>query len=95
MTEPLRPYDVHGKLDTPAALLAVALAQWEGRDDTKAEPEVREAANTAMEAIDAMLRDLHLMRARLITEIRASDDAAEVRARELLDRRDRQEGSDG
>ena len=45
-------------------------------DDSKAQPEVRRAANTAMDEIDAMLRELHALRARLISEIRASDDAA-------------------
>jgi hypothetical protein len=68
-------------------VLGVALAQWMARDDTKAEPEVRQAANTAMDAIDAMLGELHTLRARLVSEIRASDDAAAARAGALLERR--------
>ena len=56
------PYDVHAKLDDPMGVLAIALGRWEDRDDTRPQPEVREAANTAMDAIDAMLRELHLMR---------------------------------
>ena len=40
-------------------VLGVALAQWAARDDTRAEPEVRRAANTAMDAIDAMIAELH------------------------------------
>jgi hypothetical protein len=75
-----QPYDVHAKLEDPMGVLAVALAQWEGRDDTKPQPEVRRAANTAMDAIDAMLRDLHTMRSRLVAEKRASDDATSARA---------------
>ncbi len=56
-------------------VLAVALAQWEQRDDSRPRPEVRRTANTAMEAIDATLRDLHAMRARLVSEIRVNDAA--------------------
>ncbi len=36
-------------------VLSIALGQWEDRDDSKAQPEVRQAANTAMDTIDAML----------------------------------------
>ena len=61
-----------------------ALAQWEGRDDTKPQPEVRRAANTAMAEIDRMLAELHAVRQRLVGEIRASDDAAAIRADALL-----------
>jgi hypothetical protein len=43
-------------------VLGVALAQWMARDDTRAEPEVRRAANTAMDAIDAMLAELYELR---------------------------------
>jgi hypothetical protein len=65
-------------------VLAVALARWMARDDTKAQPEIRRAANTAMDEIDAMLRELYELRARLVTEIRAADDAAAARVDELL-----------
>jgi hypothetical protein len=84
-------YDVHARLHEPVDLLAFALGQWEDRDDSKAEPEVRRAANTAMDAMDRMLRDLHQLRARLVSEIRASDDAAGARADALL--RGRQDGA--
>jgi hypothetical protein len=67
-----------------AGVLGVALAQWMARDDTKAEPAVRRAANTAMDAIDAMLAELHQLRARLVSEIRASDDSAAARADAML-----------
>ncbi|MDQ2876849.1 MAG: hypothetical protein M3Y33_19410 [Actinomycetota bacterium] len=37
-----------------------------------------------MGAIDAMLAELHQVRAQLVTEIRASDDATDARADALL-----------
>jgi hypothetical protein len=40
-------------------VLGVALATWATRDGSKAQPGVRQAANTAMDAIDAMLAELH------------------------------------
>ncbi len=83
-TTPRQPYDVHAKLEDPAGVLAVALGQWEDRDDAKAQPEVRRAANTAMDAIDGMLAELHKMRARLMDEMAASDDATAARADALL-----------
>ncbi len=67
-------------------VLGVALAQWMARDDSRAEPEVRRAANTAMDMIDAMQAELYLLRARLVSEIRASDDQAAVRVDDLLAR---------
>jgi len=78
------PYDVYAKLEDPTGVLAVALGQWEDRDDSKAQPEVRRAANTAMDAIDGMLRDLHAMRSRLVGEIRQADDATAARVDALL-----------
>jgi len=65
-------------------VLDVVLAQWMARDDSRAEPGVREAANTAMDAIDAMLGELHALRARLMSEIRASDDATAARVDTML-----------
>jgi hypothetical protein len=72
--------------DGHVGVLGVALAQWAARDDTRADPHARRAANTAMDAIDAALAELYELRARLVTEIRASDDAADARADELLAR---------
>ena len=65
-------------------VLAVALGQWQARDDSKAQPEIRRAASDAMDEIDTMLAELHKMRSRLVAEIRASDDAAAARADALL-----------
>ena len=39
--------------------LAAALALWKTRDDNRAQPEIRQAANTAMDAIDAMLAEIY------------------------------------
>lgn len=83
--------DATGRLDGHNGVLGVALAQWAARDDSKAQPEIRRAANSAMDAIDAMLAELHALRARLVGEIRASDDAAAARADELLGRARHQE----
>jgi hypothetical protein len=79
-----QPYGVYAKLEDPMGVLSVALRQWEDRDDSKAQPDVRRAANTAMAAIDGMLRDLHAMRARLVSEIRGSDDATAARVDAML-----------
>ena len=65
-------------------VLAIALGQWEDRDDSKPQPHVRQAANTALDTIDAMLRDLHQMRSRLVGEMRDSDDATAARVDALL-----------
>ena len=73
-------------LKESAGALATALGEWATRDDTRPQPEVREAANTAIDAIDAMLRELYLMRGRLTGEIRAADDATAARADALLAR---------
>jgi hypothetical protein len=78
------PWDVHARLEDPMDFLALALGQWEARDDTRPQPEVRRAANTAMDTIDAMLRELHAMRSRLVTEMRAADDATAARVDALL-----------
>ena len=64
--------------------LGVALAMWAARDETRADPHARRAANTAMDAIDASLAELHELRARLVGEIRASDAATARRVDELL-----------
>jgi hypothetical protein len=79
-----QPYDVYAKLEDPVGVLSVALAQWETRDDSKATPAIRRAANTAMDAIDALVCELYAMRSRLVSEIRASDDATAARVDAML-----------
>jgi hypothetical protein len=79
-------YDVYAKLEDPMGVLSVALGQWERRDDSKPQPDVRRAANTAMDTIDAMIAELHRMRSRLMDEMRDSDDATAARVDALLSR---------
>jgi hypothetical protein len=79
------PYDVHGHLEEPMDILGMALDQWVARDETRAQPHVSRAAHKAVDAIDTMLRELHLMRDRLTGEIRDANDASEARRARLLD----------
>jgi hypothetical protein len=67
-----------------AAALNVALDTWAQRDDSRPQPEVRTAANTAMDTIDVLLRDIYELRDRLTGEIKQSDDASMARAEALL-----------
>ncbi|HMH92743.1 MAG TPA: hypothetical protein VK586_16860 [Streptosporangiaceae bacterium] len=77
--------------DGPAARLAelagqlgASLTTWAARDDTRPQPGVRQAANTAIDAMDAMLAELHRARQQLVGEMRESDDAAMERSARLL-----------
>jgi len=81
-----QPYDIRARLEGPSIILGAALGLWETRDDSKPQPQVRQAANRAMDTIDAMLRELHAMRSRLTGEIRASDDATSARVDATLAR---------
>jgi hypothetical protein len=82
-----QPYDVYARLEDPMGVLSIALGRWQDRDDNRAQPEVRKAANTAMDAIDAMLSELVSLRNQLISEIRASDDATGARVDAMLSAR--------
>jgi hypothetical protein len=62
--------------------LAASLAVWQARQEPDAH--ARRCANEAIDAIDAMLRDLYLVRGRLVSEIRQADDQAAQRADDLL-----------
>ena len=64
--------------------LATWLAIWEHR--TEPDAFARRCASDAVDAIDAMLRDLYLVRGRLTSEIRQADDATAARADALLAR---------
>ena len=66
--------------------LGTALATWDARSDSGPDPHARRSANDAIDAIDDALADLHAIRQRLVSEIRASDDARAVRIDELLAR---------
>jgi hypothetical protein len=75
-----------GRLSEHADVLETALERWAARDGSKADACARQAANVAVDAIDGLLRELHQLRARLVGEIRESDDQAAVRVDELLAR---------
>ena len=47
---------------------------------------MRQATNTAIDAIDTLLRELHQMRARLVSEVRQADDIAMERSAALLNK---------
>ena len=89
------PYDVHGRLDDPVNALALALRQWAGRDDSRAETRLRRAAGEALDVIDGLLAELQVMRGRLVSEVRVSDDAAMARSEALLGELRREAGLGG
>lgn len=74
------PPTASGRIEELAGLLAGALDEWAGRDDTRPEPEVRRAANLAHAIIDEMTRALFAARQQLGREMRASDDATDAGA---------------
>jgi hypothetical protein len=67
--------------------LSAAHAMWGWRDESKAQPDVRRAANTAMDSIDKLLRELHRLRDVMASEIRQADDATNARVDKLLTER--------
>jgi hypothetical protein len=78
--------DIPGDLDDHLGDLDAAMATWATRDDDKAQPEVTRAGHAAVEAIDAMLAELHRARQQLVAEVRQHQDAAMARLDELLAR---------
>ena len=76
--------DLATPLDEELGVLNVNLAMWMARDDSKADASVVRAGNQVLDSIDAMLRQLHHLRARMVAERR--EDIAAVRADELLAR---------
>jgi hypothetical protein len=76
--------DFTGRLDDHNGTLGVALAQWAARDDSQPDAYVTRAGNTAIDSIDAMLRELHQLRGRLIDEQRVRSDLAGARVDALL-----------
>jgi hypothetical protein len=60
-------------------VLGVALAQWADGDAAQDKAAARRAASAAVDAIDALLRDLYLLRGRLVQEIRQADGAPRPR----------------
>jgi hypothetical protein len=60
-------------------VLGVAMGEWADRDTAQDKAAARRAGRTAVDAIDAMLRDLFVLRGRLVQEIRQADAAARRR----------------
>jgi hypothetical protein len=56
------------------SVLGAALAQWADRGTAKDQAAARRAGSTAVDAIDALLRDLFVLRGRLVQELRQADD---------------------
>jgi hypothetical protein len=79
------PYDAPlSALRSNTESLAVWLAIWEARHEPGAH--ARRCASDAVDAIDAMLGDLHTIRATLVSSIREADDSNAARADQLLRR---------
>lgn len=74
--------------------LSAAHAMWSWRDDSKPQPHVRQAANTAMDSIDGLLRELHALRQVMLTEIRQHDDVRNARVDALLAERRNADGGE-
>jgi hypothetical protein len=71
--------DLTASLRDRTSVLGVALMQWADRGTARDKAAARRAGSTAVDAIDALLRDLFVLRGRLVREIRQADDAARPR----------------
>jgi hypothetical protein len=70
--------DPTASLRDRTGILDLALVQWANRG-TEPDKAAGRAGSTAVDAIDALLRDLFLLRGRLVREIRQADGAAHCR----------------
>jgi hypothetical protein len=61
------------------SVLGAALAQWAERGTAKDKAAARRAGSTALDAVDALLRELFVLRGRLVQEMRRADDASRHR----------------
>jgi hypothetical protein len=62
--------DPVASLHERVGVVAAALEQWTGQAAAPDQAAARRAASTAVDAIDALLRDLFLLRGHLVQEIR-------------------------
>lgn len=76
--------DVSSAILNAAGDIGIHLALWSARDASKPDAVARRAANEAMDAVDRALGELYRLRERLVSDIRASDDATAARADALL-----------
>jgi hypothetical protein len=68
--------DPVASLHERVGVLTAALEQWAGKGTTPDQAAARQAASTAVDAIDALLRDLYLLRGHLVQEVRHGGGAA-------------------
>jgi hypothetical protein len=68
--------DFTASLRDSTGVLGVALVQWADRNTAPDKAAARRAGTTAVDAIDAILRDLFVLRGRLVQEMRQADGAA-------------------
>ena len=71
--------DLTTSLHDRIGVLCAALAQWAERDTAQGTADARRVGSTAVDAIDAVLRDLYLLRGRLVQEARQADVSARRR----------------
>ena len=58
------------------SVLGAALAQWADQATAQDKAAARRAGSAVVDAIDALLRDLYVLRGQLIRQIREATDAA-------------------
>jgi hypothetical protein len=68
--------DPTASLRDRTSVLGAALEQWADRDTAQDKTAARRAGSTAVDTIDALLRELYLLRGRLVREIRQAADTA-------------------
>jgi hypothetical protein len=71
--------DLTASLRDRTGILCAALVQWADPGISRDKAAARRASHNAIDAIDALLRDLYVLRGRLAREIHQSDDAAASR----------------
>ncbi len=65
--------DLAASLRDRTGILGAALEQWEDRGTAAGAAAAQPTASTVVDAIDALLRDLYLLRGRLVQEVRQAD----------------------
>jgi len=71
--------DPVASLHERVGVVTAALEQWTGQSAAPDQAAARRAASAAVDSIDALLRDLFLLRGHLVQEIRHSGGAARPR----------------
>ncbi len=68
--------DPTASLQDRTGVLCAALMQWSDGDSAAGKAAARRAGSTAIDAIDALLRDLYALRGRLVRQVRQMDTVA-------------------